>query len=109
MISDIQTIVKQYEKHGWTLRRVLLSQGTRAGLADAATLESLFGSAPVAFSEIDAAWFSRDARSGGETWEIRRLGGTPFALVEIFDAETDESARDQTRREIERRLINAKR
>jgi len=73
MITAAQAseILKQYTKHGWTLRRVLLSDATRASFSSA--LESVFGDAAVESSEIDAAWFSRPSAGGGEAWELRRL------------------------------------
>lgn len=106
MISagQIREIIKQYEKHGWTLRRVLLSP---AMMESSGADEIVFGDAPVTPAEIDAAWFSRPSK-GGEAWELRRLSGSPFALVEIFDADGEEAVRDQTRQEMEK-TVGAKR
>ncbi len=98
--GQIREIVRQYEKHGWILRRVLLSPVTLGSLGDAPA--SLFGDAPVATADVDAAWFSRPSKGDGEAWELRRLSGSPFALVEIFDADDDEAVRDQTRQEMEK-------
>ncbi len=108
MISAVQIreIVRQYEKHGWTLRRVLLSPATRESLADA--LETVFGETPIHSVEIDALWFSR-LSAGGEAWELRRLSGSPFALVKVFDDKDDEAVRDQARHQIEKQMISAER
>lgn len=92
-------ILKQYKKHGWTLRRVLLSAEMETALSKAS--ESVFADVPVESSDIDAAWFSRPSAKGGEAWELRRLTGSPFALVEIFDDEDDEDVREEARREME--------
>ncbi len=97
-------ILKQYEKHGWTLRRVLLSGAPE----DFSSLENLFG-APVVSSAINALWFSRAAANGGEAWELRRLSVAPFALVKVFGAADDETTREKIRRETETEMENGKR
>ena len=72
-------IIATYEKHGWVLRRVLLSEETKRGLGlYADTLH-------VTDSDIDAAWFSRPPKSGAIAWEIRYLGDPPYALLENID------------------------
>lgn len=101
--EQIREILAQYEKHGWILRRVLLSAATREQLTG--SLENLFAGAPLALTEIDAAWFSRPSGIGRETWELRRLGAAPFAFIEVFEDEDDETVRDEIRHEIEERLI----
>ncbi|MDQ6787453.1 MAG: hypothetical protein M3033_11660 [Acidobacteriota bacterium] len=100
-------ILKQYKKHGWTLRRVLLSAATNEVFSGA--LESLFGDAPVESSDIDAAWFSRPSAGGNEAWELRRLSAAPFALVEIFDDDDEEDVREEVRREMEKQMESGKR
>jgi len=100
--AQIGEIIKQYEKHGWTLRRVLLCAKTREDFSSSA--ESLFGGAPVISSEINALWFSRASANGGEAWELRRLTGAPFAVIKIFGAADDETAREQVRRETEKTM-----
>ncbi len=101
--SQIQEILTLYQKHGWTLRRVLLSDALRTRISD--QLETLFG-AEAAFvtSEINALWFSRASAGGNETWEIRHLSQTPFALVEVFEEDDDEEIREERRAEIEAEL-----
>ena len=82
MISTdaIKEILATYKKHGWVLRRVLLSA------AASAVLDSqVVAGVPVMPSDLDAAWFSRPPAEGGVAWEIRYLGPTPFALVENID------------------------
>ena len=100
--GQIAEILSLYKKHGWILRRVLLSDELKNNLAD--SLETLFGDAEIRSSELDAAWFSRKSKPEQETWEIRRLSETPFALMEIFDADDDEEIREETLRETEARL-----
>ncbi len=100
--AQIQAILTQYKKHGWTLRRVLLCPSTQEILQD--SLKTLFDGTPVVFSETDAAWFSRASTGGNEAWELRRLSDAPFALVEVFHADDDEEVREDARREMEKRL-----
>lgn len=99
--EQIAEILAQYKKHGWNLRRVLLSDALRVHLTS--ELSTLFGAAQIVSSDIDAVWLSR-ASKGGEAWELRRLSETPFALFEVFSDEDDEEIREEARREIESRL-----
>jgi hypothetical protein len=104
VINEQQTreILLQYKRHGWNLRRVLLSVKNVELLTD--SLKALFGEAEIVASEIDAVWFSRASGKDNEAWELRSLGGTPFALVEVFESEDDEEVRQETRKEMETRL-----
>jgi len=100
--GQIAEILSLYKKHGWVLRRVLLSDSLKKSLPE--PLENLFGVAEIRTSEIDAVWFSRSPNANQETWELRRLSETPYALIEIFDAEDEEEIREETLREIEARM-----
>ncbi len=104
--SQIQEILAQYRKHGWTLRRVLLCAPTRANLTD--SLDTLFGETQIVSFETDAVWFSRPSGIGREAWELRRLTQQPFALIEVFEDEDDEAVREEARHEMEEK-INGKR
>ena len=79
----IGEIVAAYQKHGWILRRVLLSPASKVVLEDA--VKEVFERVPVVDSDIDAIWFSRPPMRGGVAWEIRYLGDIPFALLENLD------------------------
>lgn len=100
--SQIREILSLYQKYGWTLQRVLLTQTLRDKISDC--LDESFGAAEIVSSEIDAAWFSRLAQNGGETWELRYLSPNPFALLEVFDTDDDEDVREEALMEIEERL-----
>jgi hypothetical protein len=78
----VREILDIYNKHGWTLRRVLLSANGREALA--ADADRLFGAVPVLESSLNALWFSRPSRKGLDAWELRRLTGTPFALLQAL-------------------------
>lgn len=99
---QIQEILSLYKKYGWKLERVLLSQCLRENLSN--QLEENFGAAEIISSEIDAAWFSRPAKNGGETWELRHLSVNPFALLEVFEPEDVEDVREEVLMEVEERL-----
>jgi hypothetical protein len=99
--KQIAEILAQYERHGWSLRRVLLSDALRVRITS--ELPTLFGGAQIVSAKTDAAWFSR-ASANGEAWELRRLAETPYALFEIFSDADDEEAREEAMREMENRL-----
>lgn len=102
MISEeqIREIIAQYEKHGWSLRRVLLSAANGGELPAAP-----FGSAAVVASELNALWFSRASFEEREVWELRLLADTPFALVEVFESDDEEEVRELTRQELETQML----
>ena len=74
-------IISQYEKHGWILRRALLSGPSKNLLAD------MTSDIVVEDSEFDALWFSRRSNPESEAWELRRLTGSSFALVAVISAD----------------------
>ena len=79
----IGEIIATYHKYGWILRRVLLSAALDKKLGK--DKDSLFNDVAITDSVIDAAWFSRPPQEGGVAWEIRYLGGIPYALLENAD------------------------
>jgi hypothetical protein len=83
--DTISGIIATYQKHGWILRRVLLSAELKKHLGK--QVELLFNGINLVDSNIDAAWFSRPPKSGGVAWEIRYLGNIPLALLEKADEE----------------------
>ena len=77
---SVGEIIAQYEKHGWILRRALLSNESKSSLA------STIGSIETTISDLEALWFSRRSQAETEAWELRRLTGSPFALIAIIHA-----------------------
>lgn len=98
--ATLREIIATYAKHGWLLRRVLLSAGSRPKLDEADAEEYT-----IIDSETDAAWFSRPPKPGGVAWELRHLGGSPFALLENIDEFADNFETALT--EVETRLRSA--
>lgn len=101
--KQITEILSLYKKHGWNLSRVLLSAALEKKLAD--NIENIFGKTEIVSSQIDAAWFTRPSKHNCKAWEIRHLSSTPFALIEVFEPETEESFRQERLYELEAQLI----
>ena len=76
--NAIEQIIAQYTRHGWKLRRVLLSDAARSKIGDT---DMVFGSAAVFASDLDALWFSRSSNADMAAWELRHLDAVPYALV----------------------------
>ncbi|MFL6468167.1 MAG: hypothetical protein ACJ72Z_09455 [Pyrinomonadaceae bacterium] len=99
-LGSIDAIIEQYSKHGWSLRRILV------GKVPADEFRDRFPDAPVLRSGLDALWFSRVNRDK-EAWELRRLDGPPFALVQVFDKETPDEVREAALKSVEIRMAEA--
>lgn len=96
--SAVKEIVEQYRKHGWELRRALLSAETRMLFA------GLFLNVETIESDLDALWFSRRSRPDMEAWELRRLSALPFALVTGVSSAAPPEERDATLSETENEM-----
>lgn len=83
-------IIAQYAKHGWIVRRALLSNESKS------VLMGILGDIEVEFSDFDALWFSRRSQPANEAWELRRLSGSPFALVAVVPADASFEEREMT-------------
>lgn len=90
--NDINEIVDQYVKHGWKLRRVLLTAELGGSLGDPA---GLFGDAEVRTADHDGLWFSRRSMPDREAWELRRISASPFAVVEVLPDGLTDQERDE--------------
>lgn len=101
--ENIESILSLYKKHGWNLRRVLLSDALRVRLDK--KLPELFGDIEIVLSKLNAAWFSRLSKHG-EAWELRNFGEPPFALVEVLPEDADRAARNQVLTATEARMLD---
>ena len=99
--AAVAAILDQYAKHDWTLRRILLTQPPPAELSEA------FNGIPVSSSEIDALWFSRRSHESREAWELRRLTGSPFALVVVLDDDLSHEMRQEILSDTELEMAEA--
>ena len=100
--EQVKEIVATYNKHGWRLRRVLLTPETRAEMED----NSWAGDAPLELREFDALWFSRASHGNREAWELRLVATTQYALFETFESDEPEEAREEVRNEMEARMAD---
>lgn len=100
-VKQIEDILSLYQKHGWTLRRVLLSTKLKKQLADSM---QIFSRAEIIEARIDAAWFSRASGKDKEAWELRRLSETQYALLEVFENEAEPEVCEEIRAEMEAKL-----
>ena len=103
--AAIEAIIAQYEKHGWALRRVLLSPSLRNAFGP--DVNKLFGTAELFSSDLDAIWFSRTSQTGKETWELRSLGSTPYAIDAFLDKDSSLGENDELLRNTENRMREA--
>lgn len=102
--SDIESIIAQYEKHGWRLRRVILTEESQTTLGRDS---DVFQQAEVVSSDLDAAWFSRVSDPGKETWELRRLGPAPFAIDAFLSDELGSEENEEILRNTEARMLQS--
>lgn len=102
--NAIAQIIEQYVKHGWKLRRVLLSPALSEALIDPA---GLFGDAEVRTTANDALWFSRRSMPDREAWELRRISASPFAVVEIVPDGLADQEVDELLEQAESRMFDA--
>lgn len=102
--ESIGEILAVYRKHGWDLRRVLLSPQQKNAIKG--KIEELFAGADIVESDLNAAWFSRQSKPDIIAWELRRLERSPFALVELVDAGAIASELDEMLSRTEERLRN---
>ena len=96
-----QQIVATYEKHGWTLRRVLLRPSAEH---ERQQIAQTFPETSLIDAEVDALWFARTSQAGREAWELRLIAEQPYALFETFEADEGEEDREDLRREMENKM-----
>lgn len=97
-----QDLISTYEKHGWSLRLVLLKPETHRELQ--ASSETLLKNYQIKEAEVDALWFSRPSHKDREAWELRLLAETQYALFETFEGDETEEQRTDVKLEMESRL-----
>jgi hypothetical protein len=102
-LDRFRETISSYRKHGWQLRRVLISESTADALRRSGELD--FDGIEPEGTPVDALWFARPSHAGREAWELRLIGDSPYALFEAFDADCDEDLREEKLREMQTRLI----
>jgi hypothetical protein len=101
IVELAQQIVATYEKHGWTLRRVLVRPSAEP---EQQQLAQTFPKSALINSEVDALWFARTSHAGREAWELRLIAEGSYALFETFEADESEEDREDLRREMENKM-----
>ena len=103
----MKAIIDQYIRHGWQLRRILLSRDSEAQLSR--YFKTNHPETPIRTTDHDGLWFSRRSLPDKEAWELRRLSDSPFALVAVIEDSLDEPEREQVLRETERQMFHPSR
>ena len=98
----LKEIKATYERHGWSLRRVLLRPETAIEIES--SIPELLPDIDRRESNFDALWFARASHAKREAWELRFLAEQPYALFEAFEADESEEDREDARREMENRM-----
>lgn len=101
-----RAILDMYKKHGWKLRRVLLSGDPKELFADNSA--EIFDGVTPELSQLDALWFSRSSRPQQESWELRHLGSRPFALVRVLDSNAEQAVISDVLWEAEQEMLRSK-
>jgi hypothetical protein len=96
----ISEIVATYERHGWTLRQMLLRPESKGAAANSDSIDS----AETREASFDALWFSRPSHEKREAWELRLISEQAYALFEVFEADESEEDREGARKEMENRM-----
>lgn len=102
--GDIKAIIEQYASHGWTLRRIMLSP--RSIDSFGAELMALAANAGIIAAENEGLWFSRRTLADREAWELRRLSGSPFALVAVLEDVLSDKEREDILSGLEQRMFD---
>jgi hypothetical protein len=103
-LATINAVISQYAGHGWRLRRALLSRDSIGKLWS--SFESEHGDVSLTVSDDEALWFSRRSLPDREAWELRRLSGSPFALVAVLEDSLDDDEREAVLKATERRMFD---
>ncbi len=101
--SEVKEILSTYEKYGWTIKQILLSDELKNSLSSE-ELEEIVGKSEISESSVDAVWFSRPSKYGKTAWELRHLNQNPFAIFELTDEDDDESAKVEMLKNAETRM-----
>lgn len=103
-IADVTSIIEQYAKHDWVVRRVMLTSVSISSFGSG--LESLYPDVEVIESGNEGIWFSRRTLPDREAWELRRLAGSPFALVAILEDSFSAEEQEDVLRSTEQRMFD---
>ena|SRR5690606_37837923 len=103
--TALADVVLEYKRHGWSPQRLLLADRKRLAEADLAAAE--LADIEVRDAALDAIWFARRSAEDRVAWELRRLTGTPFALVVVLADETRDADREAMLSATEDRMLES--
>ena len=103
--AQVKSVIDQYAKHDWVLRRALLSPPSIAVFESSIEAQNV-DLRRVETSANEALWFSRRSLPDREAWELRRLSGSPFALVVVIEDSLPEEEREALLSDTERRMFD---
>ncbi len=103
-LPEIKAIIEQYAKHDWIVRRLMLSPASISALGSGVI--SLYPDIDVIESAHEGIWFSRRTLSDREAWELRRLAGSPFALVAVLEDSLSKEEREVVLSSVEARMFD---
>ena len=102
-LDQFRETLATYRKYGWQLARVMMHPDALAELRKATGGEE-FESITAREFPVDAMWFMRPSGGGRESWELRLVSASPYALFELFEPDEAEEDREDVRREMEAKL-----
>jgi hypothetical protein len=94
-------VVDQYIGHGWSPRKALGPSDFQGSVL------ALIPHIEIGHAETECIWFSRRSYDDSESWELRRLSGSPFALVVVIPDLADDETRDSLLKDAELRMKTA--
>lgn len=101
--EELAAIVEQYEKHAWTLRRVLVPLSS---IEIARKFTADRQEARIIENEHAAIWFSRRSITECESWELRRIAPPAYAVVEVIPDDSPQEAKDELLSRAEARMFS---
>ena len=103
----LNDIVSQYKDHGWTPRRAVLSESDFLLFKD--YLINAHAGIEIHSGPESGLWFSRRSLRDREAWELRRLSGSPFALMAVIEDSMPDTEREAVLHETQMRMFSGNR
>jgi hypothetical protein len=103
----LDDIISQYIAHGWVLRRAVLSENISHSLK--VHLNDTHPGLEILAGSESGLWFSRRSLPDREAWELRRVSGSPFALMAVIEDSMSETEREAVLYETQMRMFRGSR
>ena len=99
---QITEIIEKYETFGWK-PKILLCDEIKAS-NEVKKLASLKGFEIRHSQKVLAIWFCRENRKGSQTWELRKIGGTPIAVLRFINQSMTSDEKEELLKDAENEL-----